>query len=97
MNILDNGIHATQLMRKEDFDRNFDLVTYNGAHLMQLDDVYGLDEGKDANFIILDAVSPFDAQRRRVECLASVRNGEFLFQKSLPTYTTSLNIHRKTK
>lgn len=97
MNILDNGIHATQLMRKEDFDRNFDLVTYNGAHLMQLDDVYGLDEGKDANFIILDADSPFDAQRRRVECLASVRNGEFLFQKSLPTYTTSLNIHRKTK
>lgn len=97
MNILDNGIHATQLMRKENFDRNFDLVTYNGAHLMQLDDVYGLDEGKDANFIILDAVSPFDAQRRRVECLASVRNGEFLFQKSLLTYTTSLNIHRKTK
>lgn len=76
MNILDNGLHATQLMRKEDFPRNFDLVTYNGAQLMQLEAVYGLDEGKPANFIVLDAPNAFEAQRRRVDCLASVRNGE---------------------
>ncbi|MGX7092311.1 amidohydrolase family protein [Hutsoniella sourekii] len=97
MNILDNGIHTTQLMREEDFDRNFDLVTYNGAKLMQLEDVYGLDEGKPANFIVLDGESPYDAQRRRVECMASVRNGEFLFQKEPRTYSTELDIDRKTK
>ncbi|AMB98671.1 cytosine deaminase [Aerococcus urinaehominis] len=97
MNILDNGIHASQLMREEDFDRNFDLVTYNGAQLMQVDDAYGLDEGKPANFIVLDAESAYDAQRRRVECLASVRNGEYLFEKELPSYATELDIDRKTK
>lgn len=97
MNILDNGIHATQLMREEDFDRNFDLVTYNGAKLMQLEDEYGLDEGKPANFIVLDADSPFDAQRRRVECLASVRHGEYLFEKEPRVYATELDIDRKTK
>ncbi|MGX7106522.1 amidohydrolase family protein [Hutsoniella sourekii] len=97
MNILDNGIHTTQLMREEDFERNFDLVTYNGAKLMQLEDIYGLDEGKPANFIVLDGESPYDAQRRRVECMASVRNGEFLFQKEPRTYSTELDIDRKTK
>ncbi|NWK84796.1 amidohydrolase family protein, partial [Staphylococcus sp. GSSP0090] len=70
MNILDNGLHATQLMREQDFPRNFDLITYNGAKLMQVDDIYGLDNGKPANFIVLDAPNVFEAQRRRVDCLA---------------------------
>ncbi|MER2063560.1 MAG: amidohydrolase family protein [Alkalibacterium sp.] len=97
MNILDNGLHATHLMREEDFARNFDLVTYNGAELMQLEGIYGLEEGKPANFIVLDATDAFDAQRRRVECLASVRNGEYLFKKEPSTYDTELDIDRKTK
>ena len=97
MNILDNGIHATQLMREEEFPRNFDLITYNGAKLMQVEDVYGLDEGKPANFIVLDAPSAYEAQRCRVECLASIRNGEYLFEKAPREYRTDLDIDRKTK
>ncbi|RIL77196.1 cytosine deaminase [Staphylococcus cohnii] len=97
MNILDNGLHATQLMREEDFPRNFDLITYNGAKLMHLDEVYGLSEGKPANFIVLDAPNVFEAQRRRVDCLASIRNGEYLFRKEKPKFTTALDIDRQTK
>lgn len=97
MNILDNGLHATQLMRQQDFPRNFDLITYNGAQLMQVEDEYGLDVGKPANFIVLDAPNVFEAQRRRVECLASIRHGEFLFHKARPTYLTALDINRTTK
>lgn len=97
MNILDNGLHATQLMREEDFPRNFDLITYNGAKLMHLDEVYGLSEGKPANFIVLDAPNVFEEQRRRVDCLASIRNGEYLFRKEKPKYTTALDIDRQTK
>lgn len=92
MNILDNGIHAAQLMRPEDFERNFNLITYNGAKLMQLESEYGLEVGKPANFIVLDAPSVFEAQRCRVECLASVRDGEFLFKKASRTYDIELNI-----
>ena len=43
MNILDHGIHLAQLMGKEDFDNNFDLITYNGAKLMNIEDSYGLE------------------------------------------------------
>lgn len=97
MNILDNGLHATQLMREEDFPRNFDLITYNGAKLMGLGDIYGLSEGKPANFIVLDASNVFEAQRRRVDCIASIRNGSYLFKKETPKFTTELDIDRKTK
>ncbi|MED5919120.1 amidohydrolase family protein [Streptococcus anginosus] len=69
MNILDNGIHLAQLMRKDDLAKNFDLVTYNGAKLMGLEKEYGIEVGKPANFIILDAPNVFEAQRNRVECL----------------------------
>lgn len=93
MNILDNGLHATQLMREEDFPKNFDLITYNGAKLMQLEDVYGLDEGKPAHFIVLDAPNVFEAQRLRVECLASIRHGEYLFEKKPREYAKPLDLN----
>lgn len=92
MNILDNGIHAEHLMREEDFSRNFDLITYNGAKLMKIEDDYGLEAGKPANFIILDAPDVFEAQRNRVQCLASIRNGEYLFKKTTPSYEIELNL-----
>lgn len=92
MNILDNGIHSAQLMREEDFPRNFDLITYNGAKLMKIEEEYGLEEGKPANFIVLDAPDAFEAQRNRVECLASVRNGEYLFKKQERVYDVEVSL-----
>ena len=92
MNILDNGIHMAQLMKEEDFDKNLDLVTINGAKAMNLEETYGLDLEKPANFIVLDADSPYEAIRNRAECLASVRCGEFLFKKAKRTYEIDLNL-----
>ena len=92
MNILDNGIHLAQLMRKDDFEKNLDLVTYNGARAMNLQDQYGLEEGKPANFIVLDAENEFEAIRNRVECLSSVRGGEFLFKKEKRKYEIELSL-----
>ena len=92
MNILDNGIHMAQLMKEEDFDKNLDLVTINGARAMNIEDTYGLDRGKPANFIVLDAPSPYEAIRNRSECLASVRAGEFLFKKAKRAYEIDLNL-----
>lgn len=92
MNILDNGIHMAQLMKEEDFEKDLDLVTLNGAKAMNLEETYGLDIGKSANFIVLDASSPYDAIRNSAECLASVRSGEFLFKKAKRTYEIDLNL-----
>lgn len=92
MSILDHGIHLAQLMSKDDFAKNFDLVTYNGAKLMQLENEYGLDVNKPANFIVIDAPSVFEAIRNRSECIASVRNGNYLFKKQPSSYNIKLDI-----
>lgn len=97
MNILDNGIHLAQTMSFEELDRVLDLITYNGAKTLQVEDQYGLEPGKPANFLVLDAPSPFEAVRQRAEVLASIRHGEYLFKKPDPSYEIELDLFRKTK
>lgn len=92
MNILDNGIHLAQIMSPEEIERNFDLITYNGARCLNIEANYGLDVGKAANFIVLNESTPYEAIRKRVEVLASVRNGEFLFRRRQPGYEIPLNL-----
>jgi cytosine deaminase len=90
MNILDNGIHLAQIMSPEEIKTDFDLITYNGARCLNIQERYGLEEGKDANFIILDESTVFDAIRKRVDVLASVRNGEYLFKRKEIEYEVDL-------
>ncbi|WOD44597.1 amidohydrolase family protein [Hwangdonia lutea] len=92
MNILDNGIHLAQIMSKKDVETNFDLITYNGARCLNIQDTYGLEVGKAANFIVLNETSVYEAIRRRVDVLASVRNGEFLFRRKEMAYDIPLNL-----
>jgi cytosine deaminase len=88
MNVLDNGIHLTHLASYEEIEKSFDLITYNGAKTMMIED-YGLEVGKSANFIVLNESDEFEAIRKRVGVLASVRNGEYLFKRSEPQYEVS--------
>lgn len=92
MNILDNGIHLTHVASYEELETAFDLITYNGAKTMMVEDKYGLEAGKPANFIVLNESSVFEAIRKRVDVLASVRNGNFLFRKKEPEYEISLEL-----
>jgi cytosine deaminase len=91
MNVLDNGIHLTHLASYNEIEKSFDLITYNGAKTMMIDD-YGLEVGKSANFIVLNESDEFEAIRKRVGVLASVRNGEYLFKRTQPTYDIPLSI-----
>lgn len=92
MNILDNGIHLAQIMSPEEIEKDLDLITYNGARCMNIQDRYGLEAGKDANFIVLDGNSPFDVIRRRAGVLASIRKGEYLFKKKPVEYEVELDL-----
>ena len=92
MNILDNGIHLAQIMSSEDVKTNFDLITYNGARCLGIQDNYGLEVGKAANFIVLNENTVYEAMRKRVDVLASVRNGEFLFRRKEMAYDVPLSL-----
>ncbi|SUA57884.1 Cytosine deaminase [Oligella ureolytica] len=97
MNILDNGIHLAQTMSFEQLDTCLDLITFNGAKTLNIEEQYGLDVGKPANFLVLDALTPFEAVRQRADVLSSIRHGEYLFKKPEPSYEIELDLHRKTK
>ena len=92
MNILDNGIHLAQIMSPEHIEKDLDLITYNGARCLYIQDKYGLDIGKEANFIILNGDSPFDVIRNRAGVLASIRKGEYLFKQKPVEYEVELDL-----
>ena len=92
MNILDNGIHLAQIMSPVEIAKDLDLITYNGARCLNVQDRYGLDVGKDANFIVLDGDSPFDVIRNRANVLASIRKGEYLFKRKPVEYEVKLDL-----
>lgn len=83
MNILDNGIHLAQTMSLPEIQNVLDLVTINGAKTLNIEEKYGVDVGKPANFLVLNATSVFEAVRTRADVLASIRNGEYLFKRTI--------------
>lgn len=95
MNILDNGIHLAQIMSPEEIETDLDLITYNGARCLNIQDRYGVAVGKAANFIVLDGDSPFDVIRTRANVLASVRDGEYLFKRKPVSYDVELDLGTK--
>ena len=97
MNILDNGIHLAQTMSFDQRDTCLDLITFNGAKTLNIEDQYGIEAGKPANFLVLDATTPFEAVRQRADVLASIRNGNYLFKKPEPSYEVELDLFRQTR
>lgn len=97
MNILDNGIHLAQTMSFDQLDTCLDLITFNGAKTLNIEDQYGIEAGKPANFLVLDATTPFEAVRQRADVLASIRNGSYLFKKPEPSYEVELDLFRQTR
>jgi cytosine/creatinine deaminase len=47
----------------EEIQDVLDLITYNAARLLRIEDGYGIEEGKPASFLVLDAPSAFEALR----------------------------------
>ena len=86
MNSLDHGIHIAQMMSFEEIDHVLDLITVNGAKSLYITDQYGIEVGKEANFIVVDAKSEFEAICERADVFASVRKGEYLFKKKPQEY-----------
>lgn len=90
MNILDHGIHICQMMSFQEIDSALELITVNGAKTMHLSDEYGLEAGKPASFLVLEADSAFEAIRQRADVVRSVRNGKELFTRQAAPVKTGI-------
>ena len=74
------GLHLAQMTSEQDMRKCFDMVTTENARIMGLDDM-GLQKGKRASFVVLDAASPVEAIRLRPDRLLVVANGKVIARK----------------
>ena len=83
------GIHVAQMTSQADMNRCFDMVTHENARIMELEG-YGLDAGKNASFVVLDAGDPVEAIRLRSNRLLVVSNGKIVARRAKNTADMTL-------
>jgi cytosine deaminase len=73
LDVANMAVHVCQMTGTSEIDACYDMVTWNAARTLHLEEQYGLEIGKPANLIVLDANSKYDAIRRRstVQCVIS--------------------------
>ncbi len=78
------ALHACHMTGTSEIDACYDMVTWNGAKTLHLGDRYGLEVGKPANLIALDARDRFDALCRRPVVTHVISRGRLLVETTPP-------------
>jgi cytosine deaminase len=84
------GLHVCQMTGMEEINACYDMITWNGAKTLNLGENYGLEIGKPANLIVLDAQDRYDAIRRRAVVSYVISQGKLL-ARTEPLRTTWRN------
>jgi len=83
------GLHVAQMTSLDGMRACFDAVTVNNARVLGLDD-YGIEPGKAADCVLLQARSPIEAIRLRAHRLWVMRNGKVIAHS--PVLAASLDL-----
>jgi cytosine deaminase len=83
------GLHVAQMTAQDQMRACFDAVTVNSARILGLEQ-HGLEVGKAADFVLLQAHDPVEAIRLRATRLAVVRRGAVIART--PAATASLTL-----
>jgi cytosine/creatinine deaminase len=74
------GLHVAQMTSPADMRKCFEMVTTENAAIMGLED-YGLEVGKRASLVVLDAGDPIEAIRLRAERLCVIARGKVVAER----------------
>lgn len=78
---LEMCVHTCHIMGYEELLQSLDLITVNGAKAMHLSPRYGIEVGKPANFIVLDASGAYEVIRDMPSVLYSVHKGKIIAKR----------------
>lgn len=78
LDVASMAVHACQMTGTTEIDACYNMVTWNGAKTLHIEDQYGIEVGKPANLIVLDAESRYDAIRRRATVRYVISHGKLL-------------------
>jgi cytosine deaminase len=76
----------------QEIQDTFDLITTNAARTLRIQDRYGIEEGRPASFLILDASSAFEALRLLPACLHVFKDG-----REVATTTPASSVLRRAE
>ncbi|MBT2756529.1 cytosine deaminase [Mesobacillus foraminis] len=89
LQVLHMGIHVSQLLGYDQIVNSVDLITSNSAKTLNIQDHYGIEEGKPANMIILSAKNEYEAIRKQASVRYSIRKGKVIAEtKPSETHVT---------
>ena len=71
------------MMGYEEIMNSYRFITLNAARTLHITDHYGIDPGKPADFIVMDAENYYDALNRNASVLYSFRNGRIIKTKEI--------------
>lgn len=81
------AVHACHMTGQAEIDACYAMATHHGAKTLRVEDQYGIEVGKPANLIVLDADSPYDAIRRCATVTHVISRGKLLAQTQPPATT----------
>nr|WP_245642863.1 cytosine deaminase [Piscicoccus intestinalis] len=76
--VVHTGLYVTQLLGHQEITDSYRFVTTNAARTLHLGDGYGLEVGRPASFVLLDAGSWYEALNWNAPVLASYRRGRLV-------------------
>jgi cytosine deaminase len=84
------GLHVAQMTGPDEMRRCYDMVTTESAAIMGLAD-YGLEPGRNASLVVLDAGNPVEAIRLRADRLLVVSKGKIIARRERQETALSLD------
>jgi len=84
LDVASMAVHVCQMTGRAEIDACYDMVTWNGARTLQVEEDYGISVDKPANLIVLDATDRYDAIRRRPPISYVISRGKLLAATPTP-------------
>lgn len=84
LDVASMGLHVCQMTGTDEINACYDMITWNGAKTLNIQDQYGIEIGKPANLIVLNAHDRYDAIRRRPTVNYVISRGKLLVRTEPP-------------
>ncbi|KPQ34098.1 MAG: cytosine deaminase [Phormidesmis priestleyi Ana] len=84
LSVAEMAVHVCQMTGLDEIDACFDMVTRFGARTLGLQAEYGIEVGKPANLIVLDAHSRYEAILERATVTTVISKGRVLAETTPP-------------
>jgi cytosine/creatinine deaminase len=84
LDVASMAVHVCQMTGTPEIDACYNMITWHGAKTLHIEDQYGVEVGKPANLIVLDAGDRYDAIRRRATVRYVISKGKLLAHTEPP-------------